>query len=213
MKIARFLTCALLLAATLACKKETPLHLPEVPADITAMELEGQIDLTIDKALNRVDAVMEESADLSCVRILKLEMNEDTYLLDERDYLDLTVPDTLHLMSTQEEKWVISAVQPVSRYITVEGQVGEAQIDVINRKAVVYLSKAADLAAVNFLDIKLEALGSVVVSTSAIIDGSVAQESTPVQLPMTLDCRNDRIFNVEYQGAEYDWIVSFALFD
>ena len=64
-------------------------------------------------------------------------MNEDTYLLDDRDYLNLTCPDTLHLMSTQEEEWVISAVQPVSRYIKVEGQVGDAEIDVVNRKAIV----------------------------------------------------------------------------
>ena len=213
MKIARFLTCALLLAATLACKKETPLHLPEVPADITAMELEGQIELTIDKDLNRVDAVMEESADLSCVRVLKLEMNEDTYLLEERDYLDLTTPDTLLLMSTQEEKWVVSAVQPVSRYIKVEGQVGDAEIDVVNRKAIVYLSKAQDLSAVTFLDIKLEALGSVVVSTAALIDGIAQSERMPVEFPMTLDCRNDRVFTVEYQGAEYEWTVRFALFD
>ena len=170
MKKIRFLIGALLFAGAVACGEEDPVHMPEIPADITAMELEGQIELTIDKDLNRVDAVMEESADLSCVRVLKLEMNEDTYLLEERDYLDLTTPDTLLLMSTQQEKWVVSAVQPVSRYIKVEGQVGDAEIDVVNRKAIVYLSKAQDLSAVTFLDIKLEALGSVVVSTAALTE-------------------------------------------
>ena len=213
MRKLRFLICTLLMAAVMACCEEEPVHLREIPADITAMELEGQVDLTIDKDHNRVEAVMEETADLTCVRILKLEMNEDTYLLDDRDYLNLTCPDTLHLMSTQEEEWVISAVQPVSRYITVEGQVGDAQIDVVNRKAVVYLSKANDLSAVTFLDVKLEAVGSVVVSTAAVVDGSVEQERTPVEFPMTLDCRHDRVFTVEYQGAEYEWTLCFALFD
>ena len=213
MKIVRFLICVLLVAASVACWKEDPVNLPEVPADITAMELEGQIDLTINKDQNRVDAVMEESADLTCVRILKLEMNEGTYLLEERYYLDLSSPDTLRLMSTQEEKWVISALQPVNRYIKVDGQVGDAQIDVINRKALVYLSKAHDLSAVTFMDVKLEALSSVVLSTAAVVDGIVESETTPVEFPMTLDCRNDRVFTVEYQGAEYEWTVSFALFD
>lgn len=213
MKPVRFLLCVVLSALSVACRKDEPMHLPQVPADIVSMELEGQTELNVDKDHNRVDAVMQEGVDLSCVRILELKMTEGTSLLDERDYLDLSFPDTLHLMNTQEEKWVISAVQPVARYVNVEGQVGEAEIDVINRKALVSLSKSHDLSAVTFIDVKLEALGSQVVTTRAIVDGVPETEGTPVEFPMTLDCRHDRIFTVEYEGAEYEWTVSFVLFD
>lgn len=215
MRKAGIIIAALALLLLSSCRKDDPVHLREIPADIVSMELEGQLSLDIDKDLNRVDVVMQESADLSMVRIVELSMNEDTYLLYEREYLDLTVPDTLCLMSTQEEKWIVSATQPVERYVKVEGQVGDAEIDVINREALVYVSKSEDLASVSFMDMKLEALGSEVVSTTSDveIDGTIQTQTVPVQFPMTLDCRNPRTFSVEYEGTSYEWTVRFALFD
>ena len=60
MKPVRFLLCVVLSALSVACRKDEPMHLPQVPADIVSMELEGQTELSVDKDLNRVDAVMQE---------------------------------------------------------------------------------------------------------------------------------------------------------
>jgi hypothetical protein len=108
-----------------------------------------------------------------------------------------------------ETVWTIYATQPVIRYINVENQVGEAEFDVMNRSAVVYVSSSQSLKAITILDMKLEREGSEVISTTATItvDKQPVEQTLECVFPMTLECVMLRKFTVLSEGETVEWIV------
>ena len=210
MKTMRFLAGLTVLLLVSSCLFENDLSYPKTSADIISFEVEGQTSVRIDAEMHVVSVELSESADLSDVKVMNLTLSEGASLEGGiPQYLDLTSPVTLVLKTFQETVWTIYATQPVIRYINVENQVGEAEFDVANRSAVVYVSDSQTLKSVTFLDMKLEKEGSEVVSTTATVtvDGHSVEETLECDFPMTLECVLLRKFTVLSEDRQVDWIV------
>ncbi len=193
-----------------SCLIENDMSFPEMEALITAFEVEGQKSVKIDAEKRHVEVILEETADISSVRLKMMEVNEGSELVGSLpEHLDLTEPYTIVLKAYEEFTWTVSAIQPIERYIHVKNQVGEASLDVESKTAFVYVTEYQQLTEIEFLDIKLEPQGSELVSTTGFRnDGNeTIEETLPCVLPMTLECVMLRTFRVRYLGEEMDWTV------
>ena len=185
---------------------------PRIIAEITAFEVEGQKNVTIDPATRSVLVELGETADIKALNLVKLQYTDEAELMTPVDsVIDLSRQITLTFKTYQEYVWTISAVQPIERYISVENQVGDAEFDVENKIAYVYVMEDQDLMKVTINDMKLEPEGSVVVSTKGqtSVAGAAVVDSVAVNFPATLDCVLIRSFYVEHKGNLIKWDVKF----
>ena len=177
-RIFTYLMAALVLAMT-SCLFENDMSYPDIPADITAFEVEGQKSVNIDTEKRHVEVVLDEVADMSWLKVEKIEVSEDAELVgDIPEHIDLTDTLTLNVRTYMDNFWTVTAIQPISRYINVENQVGDAELDLATRSAIVYVSETQALSKVRFLDMKLEPEGSVIRTTiGAADDGSLETQT------------------------------------
>lgn len=193
-----------------SCLIENDMSYPDVLAQFTSIEVEGQKSVNIDADSRHVEIVLDELADMSHLKLLSYKLNEGAEIVGSLpEYLDLTEPMTVTLKVYHEYEWTISAVQPIDRYIVVDNQVGDATFDPESKTAIVYVSEYQPLKSVNFIDMKLEPEGSAVVSTTGFRqeDHQSVLETLPCEFPMTLECVMLRTFRVEYNGQEIDWTI------
>lgn len=210
MKVMRYLAWMLAFLTVTSCLFDNDLSYPKISADILSFQVEGQTSVRIDNERREIHVELSESADLMRVKVLEITLSEGAALADGvPQYLDLTTPVNLTVKTYGETVWTIYATQPVIRYINVENQVGEAEFDVKNRSAVVYVSSSQSLSAVTILDMKLEREGSEVVSTTATItvDKQTVEQTLECVFPMTLECVMLRKFTVLSEGETVEWIV------
>ena len=205
-KFSIYVLFAAMLAMT-SCLFENDMAYPDIPADIVTFEVEGQESVNIDTEKKIVEVVLDEVADMSHLKVVAVAVSDQAKLLTQvPEYIDLTDTLSLVLMTYMEHEWKVTAVQPIDRYITVSNQVGEAELDVANRSAVVYVSDTQNLSDVEFLDMKLEPEGSVVrTTTGPAADGSL--QTLACAFPMSLDCVHRRSFLVNYKGDTYEWYI------
>ncbi len=205
-RIFTYLMAALVLAMT-SCLFENDMSYPDIPADIVAFEVEGQEAVNIDTEKRHVEVVLNEVADMSWLKVEKIEVSEEAELVGEiPEHIDLTDTLKLNVRTYMDNFWTVTAVQPISRYITVENQVGEAELELSTRSAIVYVSENQPLSSVRFVEMKLEPEGSVIRTTiGAADDGSL--ETQTCNFPMTLDCVHRRSFLVNYDGNIYEWTL------
>lgn len=210
MKIIRFLAGFLTLLLVSSCLFENDLSYPKTTADILSFKVEGQMSAMIDADLHEVRLELSESVDPERVKVLEITVSEGAEIAGGiPQYLDLTSPVSMKVKVYDETIWTVYATQPVVRYIKVENQVGEAEFDLQNRSAVVYVSGSQSLKSVTFLDMKLEKEGSEVVSTTSTVtvDKQSVEETLECKFPMTLECVMLRKFTVLSEGQNIDWIV------
>ena len=165
-----YLACLLLVAS---CKIENDIPYPIVDGSITAFETEGQCDAegnsstqsTIDKTNRTVSFYVDDTVDLTQLRITKLTVSNDATLVadpsvcnnyekfpatgfesldqlpvssDTRVNFSKTVQLTLH--TYQDYDWKINVTQIIKREVILENQIGNAVVDAINRNVVVYVA-------------------------------------------------------------------------
>ncbi len=214
MRLARYIFIALSLLLLDSCVIDNNFSMPKKEASIVGFEVEGQISASIDQEKRHVEVVLDESADITSLKLKGIEFNEGVYIVgDTPEYLDLSQTVSLTLMAYKEYTWTISAVQPVERYIKVENQVGKAEFHTDEKTAYVFVNENQRLNAVTFLDMKLEPVGSEVVSTTGIsyVNGSGVEETLDCVFPMTLPCVMLRTFDVSYKGETLTWTVSVQI--
>ena len=210
MRTLRLLSGVSTLLLAVSCLFDNDLSYPKASADILSFTVEGQTSVVIDAGLHEIRLELAESADLTKVKVTELTVSEGARIEGGIPaYLDLTRPVTLAVKTYEVTEWTVYADQPVLRYINVDNQVGEAEFNVPDRSAVVYVSGSQSLKSVTFLDMKLEKEGSEVVSTSAsiIVDKQAVEETLECDFPMTLECVMLRKFTVLSDGEQIDWIV------
>ncbi len=198
-----------LVAVVAASCIENDLSAPNVPADILSLELAGQKSLTIDAENRTIDVVMGELADMSSVEVVSYTLSDDADVVGGMpEYLDLRNEVNLTLRIYKDYVWTIRATQPIERYIRCDDQIGEAELDVRQKIANVYVSKET-LSDIRFIEMKLEPEGSVITRTLGFVpqDGNSVPETLECQFPMTLNCVLIRYFFVEYEGREIRWQV------
>lgn len=174
-----------LACALVSCAIPDDIPYPTVESAITAISVEGQCDATgsgyadavIDKATRTVHLYVNDSVDITHLRIKQLEVvNDAVVVIDSVEYLHndtytptgFTVagkkepiyvnarrPVTVTLHTYQDYEWTLTVEQVVNREIEVEGQVGNAVIDPDTRVAIVYVSESQDISKIKVRKFKL----------------------------------------------------------
>ena len=211
----RFIHIAVLLVSLLACAScvfENDMSYPRLQGRITAFAVEGQKSVTINDETQRVDVLLEETAEIGSLKVLEFALSEVATTEDAPGQtIDLSDPYRLLLKTYpgQEFQWTISASQPIVRYVRCSGLI-DAVFNAENQTALVYVVEKQPLDEIEISDMKLGPETSVIVSTTGhdnADSGSVTQE---VAFPMVLDCTLSRTFTVLYKGVESDWTVTFV---
>ena len=161
-----------------------------------------------------VSIVVDELVELDSLVVETVVLNENAYFAagDFPRVLDLTAPVEVLLSMYQDYDWTISATQPVERYFRCSNQIGNAEFDVQNRVVKAYISQSQRLDQLEVLDMKLERVGSVVETTSAVElvnsqTGEVSEVVRDCEFPMVLNCDVQRTFNVSFQGETIPWTL------
>lgn len=141
---------------------ENDLPYPVRVAEITALEVEGASNVKIDAAKRAVSIELEETADLSKVRVISASYRHDITVSEPELVAvhDLVAPKKFILKTYQDYEWTVSAVQNIERYFTVSGQMGAAVIDEFNRRAVVTVSGSEDRTNIKVTSLKLGPAGA-----------------------------------------------------
>ena len=200
------------LVALSACTFENDMSYPPLQGKITSFGVEGQKSVTINDEMQTVDVLLEETAEISTLKVTSFEITEKTYTDDAPDqYVDLSEPMNVLLKTYpgQEYMWTISASQPIVRYVRCNGFI-DAVFDAKNRTALVYVVEKQPLEDIVIEDMKLGPETSVIVSTTGHDSATSGVVTQDVEFPMALDCTLVREFNVLYKGKEYVWTVTFV---
>lgn len=207
------LSFSLVAALAVACFPND-MSLPRILAQFTELEVEGGLETTIDPEACTVSLVVNEEVELSALSVKTVKLNEKASFKKGSfpATLDLTSPIEVMLTMYQDYLWTIKATQPVERYVYCANQIGDAEFDVQNRVARVYVSQSQRLDKLEVLDMKLERVGSVVTSTTAVElvnsqTGEVSQVTRNCEFPMVLSCDVKRTFNVAFQGENIPWTL------
>lgn len=156
------------------CRIHNDFPYPYKEGSITAFETEGMCGAdgksegkaTIDKNSKTVKLYVDDRVNLSAIRITKFEVTNDAQIVPDAkaclhpnkfpvhgfSYMegDDTMTDftsTVHftLKTHQDFDWVVSVEQVIAREVEVEGQVGDAVIDPVNRTVIIYVSQNTDI--------------------------------------------------------------------
>ena len=214
MRVFKYILSFSLLTAFVVSCFPNDMSLPRILAQFTKLEVEGGLETVIDAQTRTVSLVVDEEAELGSLAVTNVQLNENASFKNGffPKVLDLTSPIQVMLSMYQDYDWTITATQPVERYINCANQIGEAEFDVQNRVATVYVSQSQRLDQLEVLSMKLERVGSEVVSTSAVElvntqTGELAEKTRECSFPMVLSCDVKRTFNVSFQGETIPWTV------
>ena len=201
-----------LLAVSIACVScfDNPLDYPYLHGGITQISVEGQKSVSIDNNRQVVEIVLDEYADITNLRVKEYSFTENaTPSSDLPEVLDLSTPFKISYQTYPDQvyEWTITAVQPIDRYVVCDNMIGDAEFNVSEKSIVAYFPEVQSLSSIKFKKIKLEAMGSKVLSTIGY--DSEGDVTVPVEedvyLPMELDCVISRKFKVSHKGEEILW--------
>lgn len=182
---------------------------PRILAEFTEFTAEGAKSVTIDPATMTVFITLDEQSDLAQVKVQSVALNEKASFKggDLPSVLDLRNPYKVTLSMYQDYIWTIKAEQPVERYVKCANQVGDASISVNRREVYVYISMSQRLKYLEIKDMKLDLVGSEVLSTTGYhVEDNVSVEKTlDCSFPMILDCTNARTFAVQTRTGVEEW--------
>lgn len=191
---------------------EYDMSYPRILAEFTTFNVEGAESVNINPDKLTVSIVLDESADISKVRVLDVALNDKAVFKNGEmpEILDLRTPYHVMLSMYQDYRWTITAEQTVDRYIKCVNQVGKAVFHEAEREAFVYVSDNQRLRFLEVVDMKLELLGSVVLSTEgkSVIDNVVVNRKDSCAFPMVIDFTNSREFTVASKGDTTVWKVT-----
>lgn len=176
------------LLALSACKIENDIPYPIVDGSIEAFEVEGQCDAdgnssnqtTIDKSGRTVSLYVDDTVDLTDLRITKLTVTNnatlgidsalchnyakfptmgfgstDDLITSADTRVNFSQPVILTLTTYQDYPWKITVQQVVKREIILENQVGSAIVDEINRNVIIYVAEEQPLDRIKVTSFKL----------------------------------------------------------
>lgn len=179
-------------AITLSGCLKNDLPYPIVELKFLSMGAEGEVSgAEIDNANRNVTLTLGETVNLSNVKILSYTVTEGAELsADITGGIDLTKPYSVMLSLYQDYMWTITARQSVERYFSVEGQVGDAIVDVAGKRAIAYVSKNTDLTKVLVTSLKLGPKGITTI-TPEVVDKTIDCSNGPVQVEVSYFGKNE----------------------
>lgn len=168
---------------------------PEVDAAITSLDAEGANSVDIRGDSREVVVTMDETVDISQVNIREVLFNDDAVSSLEpiTGTKDLSSPLAVTLKAYDSEyAWTIKAEQPIERFFTISGQVGETVIDVPNRRIVAQVSSDSGL---NGLTVSEAKLGPEGITSYSPAVSSLSDFEEPVSL------------TVSYRNVSEEWTI------
>ena len=152
----RFAIYTFILLFLSACIKND-LPLPIITPRITAMDVEGATKVEINSDKQIVYVTLDETVDIKSVNIRDISFEDErtTSSLDTSVPHDMSKDILLTLSIYQDYNWKIVANQPIERYFTVVGQVGETNIDAVNHRVITYVGASVDKRNITVSSIKL----------------------------------------------------------
>lgn len=192
MIVAAAMAAGLLAAMSQSCIKND-IPYPRIQANFATFEAEGLASpATIDKTNRFIDMTFEETVDMEQVRVTSYTLEPEGVKLvspnfDEPINMSSYVIATLSLY--QDYDWVIRASQPIERYFTVAGQVGQTVIDVTGKRVVVTVPDTQGRKDVEVLTAKLGPQGSTMTPDPA---GKTYDLSMPLEITVTVHGREEK---------------------
>lgn len=137
---------------------QNDLPYPHVQQNIEAIKVNGESKpATIDSTNLSVTLYLEEWVDIENVSFDKFQITPggtaDPDLTDGR--YNLSKPLYVDLTMYQTYQWIIKAQQEISRYFTIEGQVGETTIDPVGLRVIVNVPATSNLSNLKVTSFKL----------------------------------------------------------
>lgn len=149
---------ALICLSVLSSCIHNDLPYPRIEQYITLLAARGQsAEALIDSANFKATVYLDETVDIEKVKFTEFAVTPGAKVspnLLEGEY-NLSSPIVVNVSLYQDYQWVVSAVQDIPRYFTVEGQIGSTAIDVVGRRVIVKMPETANLADLNLTSIKL----------------------------------------------------------
>lgn len=194
----KLLSLILAAGAVFSCALKNDLDYPVVPAAVLSVEAEHAKSVRIDAASRTVFIELDEQANLSAVRITRLEVSEEATYEPLPETLDLREPYKLTLKTWQEYRWTIEASQEIDRYVRCRNQLQDARFNVKERAVFVYVPDTQPLSKLTIEGMKLEPDGWEIVSTTGYTTEGQHHilVTQSVSFPMELDCVMERTFEV-----------------
>lgn len=131
---------------------------PRIPQMITAISARGEEKPAVIDSVQYIATVfLNEKVDIENVSFKEFEITpgaESNVNLLEGTY-NLTRPEIITLSLYQDYQWLIVAEQHIERYLTIEGQIGETEINENTHKIIVRVPESANLADLTLTSIKL----------------------------------------------------------
>lgn len=220
-----FLACLLLVSA---CKIENDIPYPIVEGSITAFETEGQCDAsgnsstqtTINKTDRTVTLYVDDTVDLTQLRITKLTVSNDATLIanpdvcnnyekfptsgfESLDALPVSTDTRMNFSKTvqftlrtyQDYEWEVSIQQIINREVILENQIGNAIIDDINHNAIIYVAQEQPLDKIKVTTFNLGG------THGSVSPDPTASETFDFSSPVTFYVANG------WEEASYKWTV------
>ena len=131
---------------------------PVLEPSITALDVEGAVNVEIDNTNRCVIVHLTETSDLRKVNIKSVEYAHEitTSSKSVTGIHDLSRSPLLFDLTTYDDyDWRILAVRDVERYFTMNGQIGSAWIDDVNHRVILNVGKDADLQNIKVTSVKL----------------------------------------------------------
>lgn len=212
-KINLFALAVLAFSMLVSCL-ENDIPYPIIEAGITALEADGMVGTArINANAHTVQIVVNDSVDLRAVRLTRLSYPEGALLrmadsvyankekfpqrpfsdlnqlpMSANTCIDLSHPLSLTLSTYQDYTWTISATQQVERQIVLDGQMGEAIVDALNRNVVIYVAKGTPLSRIQVREFNLGGARGVVVPNPA--DQSLYPDGFDFRQPVAFEVRH-----------------------
>lgn len=129
---------------------------PVIKGNVLKFDVSGQSQSVIDEQNRVVRITLGEESDISRVELIDFEMTPGaTTDLDTLHPMNLSKKIDFTIHTFQDYRWRVEATQPIERYFQIENQVGATNIDVLNKKIIVFVESNQQLSRINVLRSKL----------------------------------------------------------
>lgn len=203
MKQISFALTFLIISTTLAGCIKNDIPYPTIHEEILSIAARGETQpAEIDSKNLTATVYISEQTDIQSVSFSEFtysEQAECSVNLLEGQY-DLSSPIKITLSRYQDYEWEIRAIQNIERYFSVEGQIGNSEIDPENHTVKINVTKGVSLSSLKVTSIKLGNAG-VSTMTPFITSGSIIDLSSPLKISVTAF------------GRTQEWTVSGEISD
>ena len=188
---------------TTSCLSDDDIPYPNIQANITSFEVEGQMRAAVIDTLKRtVSITLNDSVNPESLHVNRFTLSAGSSLVTDTTVItqgiDLSSPLTLTVKVYREYEWTISSTRNVSYAFAVDGQIGPANIDPEAHTVSAVVSTASDIKALSVTELKL---AGVTATYSPSILGHKTDFSSPLKLQVT-----------EY-GKTTDWTITITTSD